>query len=361
MLDGFFLRFCFSAGRSGCHGVAINALKNRMTVGQRRFAVQAPTVFLEADRMNTDEAKAVIEAALLSAPQPLSISDLRRLFDDSLAPDTIRALVDDIGFVWQTRSLRLVELASGWRFQTAPEFARFLDRLTGEKPPKYSRAVMETLAIIAYRQPVTRGDIEEIRGVMVSPQIVRTLEERGWIEVIGHKDSAGRPSLFGTTRRFLDDMGLGALSQLPPLEGAGSPTELPVQQAIEFEPPAEADANAVVVPEADLPDAEATDAAVPEAEPHDAEATDAALIEAVSDKTGAAGPEIPVVSANPSAPDTTGVVAGDRVVSNVVPLPETVSSSNPESDLLNPPGESPQSVSDLRDSAAVSSEPRELP
>jgi len=192
-------------------------------------------VFLEADRMNTDEAKAVIEAALLSASQPLSINDLRRLFDDSLAPETIRALIDDIGFVWQSRSLRLVELASGWRFQTPPEFARFLDRLTGEKPPKYSRAVMETLAIIAYRQPVTRGDIEEIRGVMVSPQIIRSLEDRGWIEVIGHKDSVGRPSLFGTTRRFLDDMGLGGLSQLPPLEGVGSPAELPAQQTIAFE------------------------------------------------------------------------------------------------------------------------------
>ena len=195
------------------------------------------SAFHEADRMNTDEAKAVIEAALLSAQQPLEINDLRRLFDDSIPPDSIRALVDDIGFNWQTRSLRLVKVASGWRFQTAPEFARFLDRLAGEKPPKYSRAVMETLAIIAYRQPVTRGDIEEIRGVMVSPQIIRTLEERGWIEVIGHKDSVGRPSLFGTTRRFLDDMGLGALSQLPALEGAGSPADLPAQQAIDFDPP----------------------------------------------------------------------------------------------------------------------------
>lgn len=272
--------------------------------------------------MNTDEAKAVIEAALLSAPQPLSINDLRRLFDDSLAPDAIRALVNDIGFVWQTRSLRLVELASGWRFQTAPEFARFLDRLTGEKPPKYSRAVMETLAIIAYRQPVTRGDIEEIRGVMVSPQIIRTLEERGWIEVIGHKDSAGRPSLFGTTRRFLDDMGLGALSQLPPLEGAGSPTELPLQQAIEFEPPAEA-------------------AAAREAE--------------------AAEPEVAALSADASAPDAPGFVASEPVVSEEVPLPEADASYNPETDSSNPPGEPPQAVSDLRDPAAVSPEPRELP
>lgn len=189
--------------------------------------------------MNIDEAKAVIEAALLSAPQPLGINDLRRLFDDSIPPESIRSLLDDIGFAWQTRSLRLVELASGWRFQTAPEYARFLDRLNGDKAPRYSRAVMETLAIIAYRQPVTRGDIEEIRGVMVSPHIIRSLEERGWIEVIGHKDSAGRPSLFGTTRRFLDDMGLRALSQLPALDGVGELPSPPPQQAIEFEPSAE--------------------------------------------------------------------------------------------------------------------------
>jgi segregation and condensation protein B len=184
--------------------------------------------------MNTDEAKAVIEAALLSAPQPLGINDLRRLFDDAIAPDAIRALLDDIGFSWQPRSMRLVELAGGWRFQTAPEFARFLDRLHGEKPPRYSRAVMETLAIIAYRQPVTRGDIEEIRGVMVSAQIVKTLEERGWIEVIGHKDSVGRPALFGTTRRFLDDMGLRSISDLPPLDGAPAP-EPPAQRTIDFD------------------------------------------------------------------------------------------------------------------------------
>ena len=233
--------------------------------------------------MNTDEAKAVIEAALLSAPQPLNINDLRRLFDDSLAPETIRALIDDIGFVWQSRSLRLVELASGWRFQTPPEFARFLDRLTGEKPPKYSRAVMETLAIIAYRQPVTRGDIEEIRGVMVSPQIIRTLEDRGWIEVLGHKDSVGRPALFGTTRRFLDDMGLGGLSQLPPLEGVGSPAELPAQQTIAFEPsPDEAqppDALAAdVVPVPSEPDQSQPDQSEPDQSEPDPDPQDSASV-----------------------------------------------------------------------------------
>ncbi len=205
--------------------------------------------------MNTEEAKAVLEAALLSAQQPLTITDLRRLFDDSIPPDSIRSLLDDIGYGWQQRSVRLVELASGWRFQTAPEFAPFLERLNGEKPPRYSRAVMETLAIIAYRQPVTRGDIEEIRGVMVSPQIVRALEDRGWIEVIGHKDVAGRPSLFGTTRKFLDDMGLRTLAQLPPLDGSVPALQLPAQQAIDFDPPA---------PVADLPETDPIEAGAAE-------------------------------------------------------------------------------------------------
>mgnify|MGYP003341247131 CR=1 FL=1 len=150
----------------------------------------------------------------------------------------------------------IIELAGGWRFQTAPEFARFLDRLHGEKPPRYSRAVMETLAIIAYRQPVTRGDIEEIRGVMVSSQIIRTLEERGWIEVIGHKDSVGKPALFGTTRRFLEDMGLRALTQLPALEGAGTP-ELPAQQTIDFDAQAGAVAISAEPLESGDPDAPA--------------------------------------------------------------------------------------------------------
>jgi segregation and condensation protein B len=189
--------------------------------------------------MNTDEAKAIIEAALLSASAPLAVGDLRRLFDDLIPPDSIRALVEEIGRDWSTRSLRLVESTSGWRFHTAPQFAPYLERLQGEKPARYSRAVMETLAIIAYRQPVTRGDIEDIRGVVVSSQIIRALEERGWIEVIGHKDVVGRPALFGTTRRFLDDLGLGSLAALPPLDGTPSlQAESPIQGTIDFDAPA---------------------------------------------------------------------------------------------------------------------------
>mgnify|MGYP001111552669 FL=1 len=213
--------------------------------------------------MNTHEAKIVIETALLCAQQPLTVAELRKLFDDELGPDTIRTLLEDLRNDWQGRGVALVPLASGWRFQTAPAMAPFLDRLHPEKPPKYSRAVLETLAIIAYRQPVTRGDIEEIRGGTVSAQIVKTLEERGWIEVIGHKDVVGRPALFGTTRRFLDDMGLRALSELPPLESAEAPAaaveaaEALGQRLIELEAPAGeaetvADAPAVEI-EAEAP------------------------------------------------------------------------------------------------------------
>jgi len=217
--------------------------------------------------MNTHEAKIVIETALLCAQQPLTVAELRKLFDDELGPDTIRTLLEDLRNDWQGRGVALVPLASGWRFQTAPAMAPFLDRLHPEKPPKYSRAVLETLAIIAYRQPVTRGDIEEIRGVTVSAQIVKTLEERGWIEVIGHKDVVGRPALFGTTRRFLDDLGLRALSELPPLESAEAPAaaveaaEALEQRLIELEAPAGevetvADAPAVEI-EAEAPGGDA--------------------------------------------------------------------------------------------------------
>ncbi|HEY5634701.1 MAG TPA: SMC-Scp complex subunit ScpB [Burkholderiaceae bacterium] len=175
--------------------------------------------------MNTAQARIIIEAALLSAPQPLSVSDLRRLFDDGIGADTVRGLLEDIGQAWRDRGLRLVALAGGWRFQTSPEASAQIARLNPEKPPRYSRAVMETLAIIAYRQPVTRGDIEEIRGVTVSSNVIKTLEDRGWIEVIGHKDVIGRPELLATTRQFLDDLGLRSLEELPPLADAAESGE----------------------------------------------------------------------------------------------------------------------------------------
>jgi segregation and condensation protein B len=170
--------------------------------------------------MNTADVKRIIEAVLLSAQQPMPVSELRRLFADDveLGVDTVRALLDELRIAWQGRGVELVSLASGWRFQTTPDISRFVARLHPERPPRYSRAVLETLSIVAYRQPVTRGDIEEIRGVAVSSQIVKTLEDRGWIEVIGHKDVLGRPALFATTRQFLDDLGLRSLQELPALD-----------------------------------------------------------------------------------------------------------------------------------------------
>ncbi|WP_126445573.1 SMC-Scp complex subunit ScpB [Sulfuricystis multivorans] len=164
-----------------------------------------------------EDYKKVLETALLAAPEPLPLAELKKLFDEEFDDDTWRALLDDLRRDWHGRGVELVQLASGWRFQTRPEYQLFLDRLKNERPPRYSRAVMETLAIIAYRQPVTRGDIEEIRGVAVSPNVLKTLEGRGWVDVVGHRDAPGRPALYATTRKFLDDLGLRSLAELPPL------------------------------------------------------------------------------------------------------------------------------------------------
>ncbi len=164
------------------------------------------------------EAKRIVEAALLSSQEPLSLADLKRLFEEEIGPDTLRRLLDELRGEWADRAVELVNLASGWRFQTRPEFQPFADRLNPDKRPRYSRAVMETLAIIAYRQPVTRGDVEDIRGVAVSAPIIQSLESRGWIDVVGHRDTPGRPALYATTRAFLDDLGLRSLQELPPLE-----------------------------------------------------------------------------------------------------------------------------------------------
>ncbi len=171
--------------------------------------------------MNSQDAKRVLETALLCASEPLPLRDMRTLFADALGADAVRSLLDELGRDWDGRGVELVALGSGWRMQSRPEMREYLDRLNPEKPPRYSRAVMETLAIIAYRQPVTRGEIEDIRGVGVSSQVVKQLEDRGWIEVVGHRESLGRPALWSTTRQFLDDLGLASLDQLPVLSGAG--------------------------------------------------------------------------------------------------------------------------------------------
>lgn len=168
--------------------------------------------------MNTADAKRVLETALICSQQPLQVRELRALFDDGLGLDTIKALLQDLQLDWAQRGVELVCVASGWRFQSRPEMREYLDRLHPEKPPRYTRATLETLAIIAYRQPVTRGDIEDIRGVTVNSLLLKQLEDRGWVEVIGHREAVGRPALFATTKHFLDDLGLESLDQLPLLE-----------------------------------------------------------------------------------------------------------------------------------------------
>lgn len=205
--------------------------------------------------MNTAEAKKVLETALLCAHEPLSINDLKKLFvgsgeiTDEVGADTIKLMLEELRGDWSDKGIEVVSLSTGWRFQSRPEMKIYLERLNPEKPPKYSRATLETLAIIAYRQPVTRGDIEEIRGVTVNSQTIKMLEDRGWIEAIGHRDVPGRPALFATTKQFLDDLGLTSLDQLPPLQQmmkgemqAGSLLEM---QALEAELQANLDQAAI--------------------------------------------------------------------------------------------------------------------
>lgn len=205
--------------------------------------------------MNTQQARRVLETALICSAQPLAMRDLRVLFNEALGSDTLRDMLDDLAREWAGRGVELVQVASGWRFQSRPDMREYLDRLHPEKPPKYTRAALETLAIIAYRQPVTRGDIEDIRGVAVATQVIKSLEDRGWIEAIGHRDAPGRPALYATTRHFLDDLGLRSLEELPTLDASWSetaanllpgmteaPTDTPTESPAEVsaDPPAEA-------------------------------------------------------------------------------------------------------------------------
>ena len=198
--------------------------------------------------MNTTDARRVLETALICAQQPLSVRELRVLFDDELGADTIKTLLGDLQDEWSQRGVELIQVASGWRFQSRPAMREYLDRLHPEKPPRYTRAVLETLAIIAYRQPVTRGDMEDIRGVTINALILKQLEDRGWIEVIGHREAPGRPALFATTRQFLDDLGLASLDQLPVWESPAQQAQLlsglgetgdPMQPSLEIDTPGE--------------------------------------------------------------------------------------------------------------------------
>ena len=228
--------------------------------------------------MNSQDAKRVLETALICASQPLPLRDMRVLFTDEIGADTLRSMLDELTREWDGRGVELVALATGWRLQSRPEMREYLDRLNPEKPLKYSRAVMETLAIIAYRQPVTRGDIEDIRGVTVASQIVKQLEDRNWVQAIGYRESPGRPALLATTRQFLDDLGLASLEQLPMLVGAlpdaaqlagvmpdqASLLDAPAELEVPAEAPAEArdESAAPSVPiSLELPDEPAADAA----------------------------------------------------------------------------------------------------
>lgn len=244
--------------------------------------------------MNTADAKRILETALICSSQPLPVRDMRVLFDDELGVDTIKGLLLELQEDWSQRGLELVSVGSGWRFQSRPEMRDHLDRLHPEKPPRYTRAALETLAIIAYRQPVTRGDMEDIRGVTINSMILKQLEDRGWVEVIGHRETVGRPALYATTRQFLDDLGLASLDQLPLIEtpaqqaalvdaldqAAGDQPDLPIDVAGDADADAsaaqdavlEADAGAPAAPE---PDAETQAAAVEAAAAQFAEAAEA--------------------------------------------------------------------------------------
>ena len=185
--------------------------------------------------MNTVDAKRILETALICASQPLPVRELRVLFNDELGADTLKTLLDELQLDWAQRGVELVSVATGWRFQSRPQMREYLDRLHPEKPPKYTRATLETLAIIAYRQPCTRGDMEDIRGVTINSLIIKQLEDRGWVETIGHRETVGRPALFATTKQFLDDLGLESLNQLPALDNPaaqlGALAQLEIEEA----------------------------------------------------------------------------------------------------------------------------------
>ena len=176
--------------------------------------------------MNTLDAKRVLETALICSQQPLPLRDMGVLFNGTLNLDSIKLLLEDLQNDWSDRGVELIQVATGWRFQSRPNMREFLDRLHPEKPPRYTRATLETLAIIAYRQPVTRGDMEDIRGVTINSLILKQLEDRGWVDVIGHRETVGRPALYATTKQFLDDLGVGSLNELPPMDSQSEPTAM---------------------------------------------------------------------------------------------------------------------------------------
>ncbi len=201
--------------------------------------------------MNTADAKRVLETALICSQQALTLAELRVLFADALGSDTIKSLLHDLQLDWDQRGVELVQVASGWRFQSRGSMREYLDRLHPEKPPRYSRAALETLAIIAYRQPVTRGDMEDVRGVTINSLILKQLEDRGWVEVIGQRETPGRPALYATTRQFLDDLGLQSLSELPLLDSPKRQPEI-FESLQNLEAPRQADLDIQTRAETDI-------------------------------------------------------------------------------------------------------------
>ncbi|QSI31715.1 SMC-Scp complex subunit ScpB [Variovorax sp. RKNM96] len=263
--------------------------------------------------MNTADAKRILETALICSSQPLPVRDLRVLFDDELGVDTIKVLLLELQEDWAQRGLELVSVGSGWRFQSRPEMRDHLDRLHPEKPPRYTRAALETLAIIAYRQPATRGDMEDIRGVTINSLILKQLEDRGWVEVIGHRETVGRPALYATTRQFLDDLGLASLDQLPLIE-------TPAQQAALVDALEQASGNQPGLPMDAIPESDADASADGDA---DAMPEEAPL--PAGDSVEAA-PEVLEAAAAQVAEDA---VSADVAEADEAPLPETGEAVSP--------------------------------
>lgn len=258
--------------------------------------------------MMTADARRILETALICAPQPLQVREMRLLFGDELGADTIKELLAELQLEWAQRGVELVCLASGWRFQSRPEMRPYLDRLHPEKPPRYSRATLETLAIIAYRQPVTRGDMEEIRGVTINSQILKQLEDRGWVEVIGHREAIGRPGLYATTRQFLDDLGLASLDQLPELADPAQASGVLAALGEAAQGDLTMDAAGPVqdpVTEVPKPESALADAPAERSDPLPAEGAGSPSGEAVPDAAGAGDndPAAEATSGSAAAPD----------------------------------------------------------
>jgi segregation and condensation protein B len=303
--------------------------------------------------MNTADAKRILETALICSSQPLPVRDMRVLFDDELGVDTIKVLLLELQEDWAQRGLELVSVGSGWRFQSRPEMRDHLDRLHPEKPPRYTRAALETLAIIAYRQPATRGDMEDIRGVTINSLILKQLEDRGWVEVIGHRETVGRPALFATTRQFLDDLGLASLSELPLIEtpaqqaalvdaleqASGNQPDLPIEEIA-------AEAEVVVLPE-DVAlqngAASAEEPATVEAAPEVIEAAEAQVAEnAAAADTVEAPPDEALPDAEAEPESFAEPAAEPAQVQEPGPAPEAEPEPAPEPELASPQEPEPE-------------------